>query len=63
MNNNPFINKYNWERINFPSEIDDLKKFEKNNAIIAVIVLYGKRIYLLLLFQSINQIVKNKLFF
>ena len=26
-----FINKYNWEGINFPSEKDDCKKFEKNN--------------------------------
>ena len=24
-----FINKYNWEGINFPSEKDDWKKFEK----------------------------------
>ena len=27
----PFINKYNWEGINFASEIDDWRKFEKNN--------------------------------
>ena len=26
-----FTNKYNWEGINFPSEKDDWKKFEKNN--------------------------------
>ena len=26
----PFINKYNWEGINFPSEKDDWKKIEKN---------------------------------
>ena len=26
-----FLNKYNWEGINFPSEKDDWKKFEKNN--------------------------------
>ena len=34
----PFINnnKYNWEGINFPSEKDDWKKFEKNNATIAL---------------------------
>ena len=25
----PFINKYNWEGIHFPSEKDDSKKFEK----------------------------------
>ena len=27
--NKPFINKYNWEGNNFPSEKDDWKKFEK----------------------------------
>ena len=25
----PFINKYNWEGINFPSVKDDCKKFDK----------------------------------
>ena len=25
----PFNNEYNWERINFPSEKKDWKKFEK----------------------------------
>ena len=37
----PFINKYNWEGINFPSEKDDWKKFEKNNVTIALNVLYA----------------------
>ena len=27
----PFINKFNWEEINFPSEKDDWKKIEKKN--------------------------------
>ena len=27
----PFINKYNWEGIYFPSEKDDWKKCQKNN--------------------------------
>ena len=31
----PFINKYKWEEINSPSEKDDWKKFDKNNAFIA----------------------------
>ena len=30
-----FIHKYNWEEIKFPSENDDLKKFEKNNIMVA----------------------------
>ena len=39
----PFINKYNWEGINFPSERNDWKKFEKNNVTIALNVLYAKK--------------------
>ena len=27
----PFINKYNWKGINYPSEIDYRKTFEENN--------------------------------
>ena len=27
----PFINKYKWQEINFPSESDDWKKLENNN--------------------------------
>ena len=41
--NKPFINKYNWEGNNFPSEKDDWKKFEKKNATIAVNVLYAEK--------------------
>ena len=36
------ISKYNWEGINFPSERDDWKKFEKNYITIALNVLYAK---------------------
>ena len=39
----PFINKYNWEGINFPSGKDDWKNFEKNNVTIALNVLYAKK--------------------
>ena len=39
----PFINKYNWEGINIPSEKDDWEKFEKNNVTIALNVLYAKK--------------------
>ena len=39
----PFINKYKWKGINFPSEKDDWKKIEKNNVTIAVNVLYVKK--------------------
>ena len=39
----PFIDKYNWEGINYPSEKDDWKKFEKNNLTITRNVLYVKK--------------------
>ena len=39
----PFINKYNWEVINFPSEKDDWKKFEKNNVTTGLNVFYAKK--------------------
>ena len=39
----PFINKYNWEGINFPSEKDKWKKFEKKNVTIALNVLYAEK--------------------
>ena len=39
----PFINKYNWEGINYPSEKDDWKKFEKSNVTIALNVLSAKK--------------------
>ena len=41
---------------------NDWKQFEKNNVIIALNVLYAKKEkYILLTFQNITQIVKNKL--
>ena len=39
----PFVDKYRWEEINFPSEKDDWKKIEKNNVAIALNVLYIKK--------------------
>ena len=38
----PFTAKYNWEGIDYPSEKDNWKKFEKNNLAIALNVLYSK---------------------
>ena len=60
----PFINKYNLEGINYPSEKDDWKMFEKNYLTIAINVFYAKKKkYILHIFQNVTQIVKNKLFF
>ena len=39
----PFINKYNWKGINFPTENDDWRKFKKNNLTIALNVRYAKK--------------------
>ena len=55
---NPFIDKYNWEEINYLSENHDWKKLEKNNL---TIVLNGKHI--LPTFQKIHKRMKHKLFF
>ena len=61
----PITNKYNWEKINFPSEKDDWKKIEKNNVTIALNVLYvnKRKKHTLYIFQNITQIGKIKLFF
>ena len=38
-----FIDKHNWEEINYPSEKDDWIKFEKNNLTTAANVLYATK--------------------
>ena len=48
----PFINKHNWEGINFSSEKNDWKTIEKNNVTIALNVL--KTIFLLLFKKNSN---------
>ena len=48
------MDKYNWEGINYPSEKDDWKKFEKYDLTIALNVLYdkNKKIYPALVSKS-----------
>ena len=53
----PFINKYNWKGMNYPSKIDDWKTFEKNNPTIDIL---RKKKYVQLIFQKLIHIVKNK---
>ena len=36
----PFISKYNWHRKNYPSKLDDWKRFEKNNPTVAPNILF-----------------------
>ena len=38
-----FINKYNWEGINFTSEKNDWKKTEKNSVTMVLNVLHSKK--------------------
>ena len=40
----PFVNRYNWEAINFPSEKDNWKKIGKNNRTTAPKVLYARKV-------------------
>ena len=54
----PFINEYKWEGINYPSKI----RFEKNNLLLPKFCIQKEK-YILLMFQNIIQIMKNKLFF
>ena len=57
----PFINEYFWEGINFPSEEDDWKKLKKNNLTIALkVLMLQKEKYILLMFENVTQIVKNR---
>ena len=57
----PFINKYNWNVIKHPSNIDDWKSFEKNNQTISLnFCILKKNKYTLLIFQNITKSVKNK---
>ena len=40
----PFINKYSWDKLKYPSKIDDCKTLEKNNSTFALNVLYTKKL-------------------
>ena len=59
----PFVNKYKWEGINFPSEKDNSKKFEKNNVTITLLNVKEEKMSPIRRFQKINQIMKSKLLF
>ena len=58
----PFINKYNLEGINYPSNKDDWKTFGKNNPTLVLNILCTKKKkkYAQLISQKLIQIVKNK---
>ena len=50
------------EGIDYPSENDDRKKFEKNNQTNALNVLYAKKNYISLLCFKTTQTMKNNFF-
>ena len=57
----PFINKYKWKGLNYPSKVDDWKTFEKNNPTIVINILHFKeKKYAQLIFQKLIRIMKNK---
>ena len=56
----PLINKYNWDKIKYPSKIDDWKTFEKNDSTIAVNVLYTKEMKMEICQQIILLIILNE---
>ena len=60
-----FVSKHNREGINYPSEKDEWREFDKNNLTIALNVLYAKneKICILPKFQNTTQIVKKCYYF
>ena len=63
LNVKPFINKYNWKRINYLSKIDDWKTYEKNNpTMLLTFCILKRKKYAQLIFQNITQPVKDKYF-
>ena len=55
----PFINKYNWRGINYPSKIDDWKTFEKDNQTIAQTIFY----ILKKKYEKDNQTIAQTIFY
>ena len=56
----PFTYKYNWERVNYPSKIDDWKKFEKNNPTIVLNILYTNEKEILSAYTSKHNTTREK---
>ena len=56
----PFIKKYNWNEIKYPSKLEDWKMFEKNNLEIALNVLYAKDTEILPAYISNHNSIQEK---
>ena len=60
----PFISKYYWEIINYPSRLDDWTRFEKNNPTSVLDILHTKeKKYYQCVFQTIIHLVKIRSFY
>ena len=59
-NRKSFISKYNCKGINYPSEIDDRKKFEKKNSAISLNVFYEKETEICLAYISKHNSNREK---
>ena len=59
-NTKPFINKYNWEGINFLPEKNDWKKMRKiMQQMLLIFCMLKKKKYILLMFEVITRIMKK----
>ena len=56
----PFINKYDWEGINYPSKKDESKMFERNIPTIAINILYIKEKEILPAYISQHNSTREK---
>ena len=56
----PFINKYNWKKINYPSKIDDWKRFEKIQQLLLIFCMLKNKKYFQFVFKTITQPVKKQ---
>ena len=54
------MDKYNFEKINYPSKIDDWKTFEKNNLTIVLNILYTKEKEILPVYISKYNLTHEK---
>ena len=56
----PFMNKYNWEKANHPSNIDDSKMLEKNNLTITLHIFYAKETEIPLAYIAKHKLTHEK---
>ena len=56
----PFINKYNWKGINYPSKQSDWKTSEKNNPTVALNILYTEEKEIFPAYISNHNLIRKK---